>query len=61
MNDENNFSWTHACHKCSVALITTLPLLPVELPKTTHVSPLGKEYLCFRVDKKSPHAAQCVK
>ena len=42
-------------------LITTLPLLPVELPKTTHLPPLGKEYLCFQVDNKSPHAAQCVK
>ena len=35
--------------------------LPVELPKTTHLPPLGKEYLCFRVDNKYPHAAQCVK
>ena len=42
-------------------LITTLPFLPVELPKTTHFPPLGKEYLCFQVDNKSPHAAQCVK
>ena len=42
-------------------LITTLPLLPAELPKTTHLPPLGKEYLCFQVDNKSPHAAQCVK
>ena len=42
-------------------LITTLPLLPVELPKTIHLPPLGKEYLCFQVDNKSPHAAQCVK
>ena len=42
-------------------LMTTLPLLPVELPKTTHLPPLGEEYLCFQVDKKSPHAAQCVK
>ena len=41
--------------------ITTLRLLPVELPKTTHLPPLGKEYLCFHVDNKSPHAAQCVK
>ena len=32
-------------------LITTLPPLPVELPKTTHLLPLGKEYLCFQVDK----------
>ena len=42
-------------------LITTLPLLPVELPRITHLPPLGKEYLCFQVDNKSPHAAQCVK
>ena len=42
-------------------LITTLPLLPVELPKKTQLPPLGKEYLCFQVDNKSPHAAQCVK
>ena len=42
-------------------LITTLPLLPVELPKTTQLTPLGKEYLCSQVDNKSPHAAQCVK
>ena len=42
-------------------LITTLPFLPVELPKTTHLPPLGKEYFCFRVENKSPHAAQCVK
>ena len=42
-------------------LITTLPILPVELPKTLHLPPLGKEYLCFQVDNKSPHAAKCVK
>ena len=42
-------------------LITTLPLLPVELPKTIHLPPLGKEYLCFQVDNKSLHADQCVK
>ena len=42
-------------------LITTLPLLPVELPKTTHLPPLGEEYLCFQFDNKYPHAAQCVK
>ena len=42
-------------------LITTLPLLPVELQKKTHLPPFGKEYLCLQVDNKSPHAAQCVK
>ena len=41
-------------------LITTLPILPAELPKTTQLPPLGKEYLCFQVDKKCPRAAQCV-
>ena len=34
---------------CLTPLTTTLPLLPVELPKTTHVPPVGKEYLCFRL------------
>ena len=42
-------------------LITTLPLAPVEWPKTTELPPVGKEYLCFQVNRKSPHAAQCVK
>ena len=42
-------------------LITTLPILPVELPKTTQLPPLSKEYLCFQVDNKSSHASQCVK
>ena len=42
-------------------LITTLPILPIDVPKTTHLPPLGKEYLCFQVDNKYPHAAQCVK
>ena len=32
-------------------LITTLPILPIEVPKTTHLPPRGKEYLCFQVDK----------
>ena len=38
-------------------LNTNLPLLPVEIPKTTRSPQLGKEYLCFQVDNKSPHAA----
>ena len=42
-------------------LITTLTFLPVEIPKTTHLPPLGKAYLCFQVDNKYTHAAQCVK
>ena len=42
-------------------LITTLPLAPVELTKTTELPPVGKEYLCFLVNSKSPHAVQCVK
>ena len=42
-------------------LITTLPILPVEVLKTTLLPPLGKEYLCFQVNSKSPHASQCVK
>ena len=42
-------------------LITNLPLAPVELTKTTELPPVGKEYLCFQVNIKYPHAAQCVK
>ena len=42
-------------------LITNLPLLPVELPRSTELPPIGKEYFCFQVDNRSPHAAQCVK
>ena len=46
---------------CLTPLVTTLPLLPVELPKTTQLPPLGKEYFCFQVEKKSPRDSQCVK
>ena len=42
-------------------LITTAPLAPVELPKTTELPRVGKKYLCFQVNIKYPHAAQCVK
>ena len=38
-------------------LTTTLPILPVELPKSTQLPPLGEEYFCFQVDNKSPHAS----
>ena len=46
---------------CLTTLITTLPLLPVELPKTTHLPPLCKECFCFQVDNKYPHAGQRIK
>ena len=42
-------------------LITTLPIAPIESPKTMELPPVVKEYLCFHVNSKSPHAAQCVK
>ena len=42
-------------------LNTTLPIASVELHTTTKLSPVGKEYLCFQINSKSPHAAQCVK
>ena len=42
-------------------LITTLTLAPFELTKTTEPPQAGKEYLCFQVNSKSPHASQCVK
>ena len=37
---------------CLTALVTTLPILPIEVPKTTHLPPLDKEYLCFQVGGK---------
>ena len=42
-------------------LNTTLPILPVELHTTNKLTLDGKEYLCFQVNSKSSHAAQCVK
>ena len=42
-------------------MIATLPFAPVELPKTTELPQVDKEYLCFQVNSKSPHASQCVK
>ena len=58
----SNTDYIHSCetpksHNISVPatstppsltpLITTLPILPNEVPKTTLLPPLGKEYLCF--------------
>ena len=48
-------------HPCLTQLINNVPLAPVELPKPTQLPPVGEEYLCFQANKKSPHAAQCVK
>ena len=42
-------------------LNTTLHIAPIELHTTTKLPPSGKEYLCFHINSKSPHAAQCVK
>ena len=42
-------------------LNTTLSIAPVELYAITKLPLVGKEYLCFQIDSKSPHAAQCVK
>ena len=44
-----------------IPLTTTLPIAPVELHRTAELPLVGKEYLCFQVRSKSPHAAQCVK
>ena len=43
------------------ALNSTLPIAPVELHTTKTIPPAGKEYLCFQINVKSSHAAQCVK
>ena len=44
-----------------VPLNATIPVLSVELHKTKQFPPAGKEYLCFQINEKSSHAAQCVK
>ena len=46
---------------CLTPLNTTLTIAPVDLDKTKQSTPAGKEYLCFQINSKSPHAAQCVK
>ena len=42
-------------------LNTTLPIAPIELHKTKQLSPAGKEYMCFQINRRSSHASQCVK
>ena len=42
-------------------LNTTLHIAPVGLHKTKQLPPAGKEYFCFQINGKYPHAAQCVK
>ena len=42
-------------------LNTTLPIVPVELHKTKKLTLAGKEYLCFQINSKSLHDAQCAK
>ena len=42
-------------------LNTTLPIVTIESHTTTKIPLVGKEYLCFQINSKSPHAAQCVK
>ena len=39
----------------------TLPIAPVELHTTKKLPSSGKEYLCFQMNGRSSHAAQCVK
>ena len=39
----------------------TLTIAPVELHTTKKLPPAGKEYLCFQINGRSFHAAQCVK
>ena len=43
---------------CLTPLNTTLTIATVELYKKI---PAGKEYLCFQINRRSSHAAQCFK
>ena len=58
---QNISAQTTSIPPCLTPLITTLPLAAVESPKPTELPPVGKEYFCFQVNSKYPHAAQCVK
>ena len=42
-------------------LNTTLPIEHIELQGTKTLSPAGKEYLCFQINRRSPHATKCFK
>ena len=42
-------------------LNTTLPVAPVQLHTTKQLPLVGTEYLCFQINGRSSHAAQCVK
>ena len=75
-NNISNTDYIHSCvtprkHNFSVQAISTPPRLTplnttapfslVELHTTTKLPPAGKEYLCYQINSKSPHASQCVK
>ena len=42
-------------------LNTTITISSVELHTTTKLPSVGKEYLCFQINRRSSHVAQCVK
>ena len=42
-------------------LNNTIPIAPVELHITKKLLPADREYLCFHINCKYPHAARCVK
>ena len=42
-------------------LNTTLLIDRFELHKTKKLTPAGKEYFCFHINRRSSHADQCVK
>ena len=42
-------------------LNSTPPIATVELHTTKQLTFAGIEYLCFQINRKSSHAAQCVK
>ena len=46
---------------CLTLLNTTLHIVPVELHIINKLPPVGKEYFCFQINSKYPHADQCVK
>ena len=59
---KQNYS-VHATYKKThlIPLKATLPIVYIDLHTTNELLPVGKEYLCFHINGKSSHAAQCVK
>ena len=58
---QNHSVWAASTTTHLTPINITLSIAPVELQKTKQLPPTRKEYLCFHINRRSYHAAQCVK